>query len=97
MPRGNRTLAAALHVHHPDAATRMRAATRWSLTYAIIVIGTLAAIPISFIPGGPLVAPVVLITDLVFVGAALLLRSGRVDAGLAVFFTAFIGSFVPAR
>jgi diguanylate cyclase (GGDEF)-like protein len=75
----------------------MRAVNALVLTYAMVVLGTVAAIPISFIPGGLNVAVVVLITDLVFLGVALLLRSGRVNLGLAIFFTAFLGSFAVSQ
>jgi hypothetical protein len=78
VPGTNGVLAKALQVRHDDPAIRMRTVNALVLTYGMIIVGTLAALPISFIPGGPLVAPVVLVTDLVFVGVALLLRSGRV-------------------
>ncbi|MGD9955623.1 MAG: GGDEF domain-containing protein [Candidatus Nanopelagicales bacterium] len=97
MSGGARVLASALHVRHSDPATRMRAVNALVLTYAMVVVGTLAAIPISLIPSGVNVAVVVLVTDLVFLGVALLLRSGRVELGLAIFFTAFLGSFAVSQ
>lgn len=82
-----------LEVRHPDPVTRMRGVNALLLTYPLIVAGAVGAIPLSQIPNGGLISTIVVVTTLVFVAAALLLRSGRVSLGLAVFFGAFLAAF----
>jgi len=82
-----------LRVDHADSATRSRAVNALVLTYGTIAAGVLGAIPLSMIPNGPQIAAIVVLTTLVFVVAAVLLRQGKVNAGLAVFFTAFLAAF----
>jgi diguanylate cyclase (GGDEF)-like protein len=88
-----RALPPLLRVHHEDPITRMRAVNALVLTYGMIGAGLVGAIPLFFIPNGPAIAAIVLGAVLVFAAAAFLLRSGRVRAGLVVFFAAFLGSF----
>jgi diguanylate cyclase (GGDEF)-like protein len=94
----SRAVRALLRVDHPDPAVRLRARNALIIVEPIIAIGAVSVFVLAFIPNGVLVAAVAGCATLVFVGAALLLRSGRVSPGLWVFFVAFLGAFaaVPA-
>jgi len=89
----SRALRALLHVDHPDPSVRLRARNALVIVEPIIAIGVVSIFVLVFIPNGILVASVAATATVVFVGAAFLLRSGRVTAGLWVFFAAFLGAF----
>ena len=89
----SRAVRALLHVDHADPAVRLRARNALVIVEPIIAIGVVSVFVLAFIPRGLFVAATAGIATLVFVGAAFLLRSGRVTAGLWVFFVAFLGAF----
>ena len=89
----SRALRALLHVDHPDPSVRLRARNALVIVEPIIAIGVVSIFVLAFIPNGIVVAAVAGTATVVFVGAAFLLRSGRVTAGLWVFFVAFLGAF----
>jgi diguanylate cyclase (GGDEF)-like protein len=89
----SRVLASALRVRHEDRLVRVRAVNALVLTYGMVVMGLLAAIPLALVPNGPIVASIVLLATAVFIVAAVLLRRGHVRAGLVVFFGAFLAAF----
>jgi diguanylate cyclase (GGDEF)-like protein len=89
----SRAVSALLHVDHPDPSVRLRARNALVIVESIIVIGVLSVFALAFIPNGMLVSSVAGSATLVFVGAVVLLRSGRVTAGFCVFFAAFLGAF----
>jgi diguanylate cyclase (GGDEF)-like protein len=84
---------ALLQVHHPDAGTRMRGVNALVITYGMIAAGVVGAVPLSQIPNGRQIAMIVGAATLLFVVAAILLRTGRVSAGLVVFFGGFLAAF----
>ena len=89
----SRAVRALLHVDHADPAVRLRARNALVIVEPIIALGVVSVFVLAFIPRGLFVAATAGIATLVFVGAAFLLRSGRVTAGLWVFFAAFLGAF----
>ena len=93
MTTHQRGMPALLQVHHPDPGTRMRGVNALVLTYGMIAAGVVGTLPLSHIPNGAQIAAIVLTATLMFVVAAVLLRTGRVSAGLVVFFGGFLAAF----
>ncbi|MFN8147982.1 MAG: diguanylate cyclase [Candidatus Nanopelagicales bacterium] len=94
MTTGTRLSAALMHVDHPDHAVRLRARNALVVIYAIVVIGIPASLALFFIPQGVKVGLVALAATALIAGSALLIRAGRVDLGISLFFAVFIGSFL---
>ena len=86
MPGTNGALAAALHVRHPDPAIRTRGVNALVVLYGVAVVGAVATLPLVLVPGGVLAGLTCMAVTLTAVGSALLVRSGRLSAGLGLFF-----------
>jgi diguanylate cyclase (GGDEF)-like protein len=71
----------------------MRGVNALVITYGMIAAGVVGAVPLSQIPNGRQIATIVGAATLLFVVAAVLLRTGRVSAGLVVFFGGFLAAF----
>jgi diguanylate cyclase (GGDEF)-like protein len=83
-----------LRVRGADRVQRVRAVSALVICYGTIAVGVLVAPLLVLIPGaGMAVSAVVLVTMLLFVGVAALIRSGRTSLGLALFFVLFLASF----
>ena len=94
MSTGSDLVTTLMRVDHPDHATRRRARNALVVIYAVVLLGVPASIALFFIPNGRTVGIVALAATAVIALSAVLIRSGHVDLGLALFFTVFVGSFL---
>jgi diguanylate cyclase (GGDEF)-like protein len=94
MATGQGLATALMRVDHPDHSVRRRARNALVVIYAIVVIAVPATVALFFIPNGLKVGLTAAAATLVIMASAVLIRSGHVDLGLALFFFVFIGSFL---
>ena len=83
-----------LHVDHHDPAVRRRGRNALVVIYPLTALGVIGVVALATIPHGVEIAAIVGVATVAFAAGALLVRRGRVDLGLAIFFTAFLGAFL---
>ena len=83
-----------LRVDHVDASVRRRGRNALVVIYPLTLLGAVGVLALATIPHGLQIAAIAGIATLAFASSAVLVRRGRVDAGLGIFFTAFLGAFL---
>ena len=83
-----------LQVDHPEASVRRRGRNALVVIYPLTVLGAIGVVALATIPHGLQIAAIVGVATVAFVSSAVLVRRGRVDTGLGIFFTAFLGAFL---
>jgi len=83
-----------LRVDHPDASVRRRGRNALVVIYPLTVLGAIGVVALATIPHGLEIGAIVGVATVAFVCSAVLVRRGRVELGLGIFFTAFLGAFL---
>lgn len=83
-----------LRVDNADPAERLRGRNALVVIYGIVVMGVPASVALFFIPNGAAIGLIALTATALIAGTALLIRTGRVELGVSLFFAMFIGSFL---
>ena len=87
-------LATLLRVDNPDHEERLRGRNALVVIYGIVVMGVPASIALFFIPNGVKIGVIALAATALIAACAVLIRAGRVQLGVSLFFAFFIGSFL---